>query len=296
MAEPFDLLPASELAALGIRPHEPLAFELLRRKAGHLVCRIRTGRAWRVLKSFDTPDALEPAVYALLEGCGIPTLPVHARTDRSLLLEDLEHSRAWRLAREADMGRAETGIALAGWYRSLHRAGYEALRHPETLPPGLHAWVDELTGEALTEAGLRLGLTGSPAWGAALQAIDSLRDKAQAGLQTFNYDDFARENLALSRGKTRLQAIVFDYDRFSLGAAYSDWHNVTWSLEGAAREAFAETYGPVSETERRLDAPLSNLSGLLEASRRANVPTWARPLLEEVANGALERSIQAALE
>jgi len=81
---------------------------------------------------------LEPKIYTLLEQWRIQTLPIHARSDRSLLLEDLEHSQAG----EADLGRAETGFAVAGWYRSLHEAGREALKHPETLPPGQHAWVD----------------------------------------------------------------------------------------------------------------------------------------------------------
>ena len=296
MAENFDLLPSSHLAALGLRSSELLTSELLRRKAGHIVCRIQTRHGWHVLKWFESPDALEPKVYILLEGWGIPTLPVHARSDRSLLLEDLEQSRLWRKAVESDMSRAQTGLALAKWYRSLHQAGLEALRHPETLPSGLHAWVDELTEESLAVAGSRLGLTGKPAWAMALKGIEALKGRARICPQTFNYEDFARENLALSRGKGPLQAVVFDYDCFTLGAAYSDWRNVTSSLEGAAREAFAEAYGPVSKAERQLDLPLSVLFGLLEASRRVNVPGWACPLLEEVENGVLERSILKALD
>ena len=296
MAENFDLLPNPHLAALGLHSSDILTSELLRRKAGHVVCRIKTRRGWHVLKWFDTPDALEPKVYTLLAHWGIPTLPIHARTDRSLLLEDLEHSRVWRAAEEADMSRAETGFAVAEWYRSLHRAGREALKNPETLPSGLHAWVDDLTGETLAGAGSRLRLTGKPAWETVLQSIEALKIRAQACPQTFNYEDFAQENLALSRGKKSLQAVVFDYDCFTLGAAYSDWRNATYSLEGSARESFAEAYGPVSETEHRLDMPLSALFGLLVASRRANVPGWAHPLLEDVENGELERSIQSALD
>jgi len=79
---------------------------------------------------------------------------------------------------------------------------------------------------------------------------------------------------------------------FTLRVAYSDWRNETYSLECPGQEAFAEAYGLVSETERRVDLPLSVLSGLLVASRRANVPGWARPLLEDVENGILEYSIQ----
>jgi len=296
LAESFTLIPKPDLAALGICYSDFKTSELLRNKAGHIVCRVKTRRGWHVLKWFDTPDALEPRIYTLLETWGIPTLPVHARTDRALLLEDLEHSRAWRTAGEADMSRAETGVAVAEWYRSLHRAGSEALKHPELLPAGLHAWVEELSGETLRLAGSRLGLSGKPAWETALHSLEALKARARLCPQTFNYEDFAQENLALSRGKGPLRAVIFDYDCFTLGAAYSDWRNVTSSLEGAARDAFAEAYGLVSEAERRLDTPLAALFGLLMASRRANVPAWARPLLEDVENGALECSIQIALD
>jgi hypothetical protein len=285
----------SQLTALGLRFSDIFASEILRHKAGHIVCRIKTGHGWYVMKWFDAPDALEPKVYTLLEHWRVPTLPVHVRTERSLLLEDIGHSHFWHEASEADMSRAETGIAVARWYRALHQAGREALEHPETLPSGLHAWVDTITEEALVETGLRLGLTRKPAWNMALKSTEALMIRAHGCQQTFNYEDFARENLALSRGENPLQAVVFDYDCFSLGMAFSDWRNVTFSLEGAARDAFIAAYGPVSEVERGLDIPLSTLFGLLTASRRENVPGWARPLLENVENGALERSIQSAL-
>jgi hypothetical protein len=48
--------------------------------------------------------------------------------------------------------------------------------------------------------------------------------------------------------------------------------------------------------EARLDLPLSSLHGLMMASRRENVPGWARPLLESVDNGDLERSVRQALD
>lgn len=155
--------------------------------------------------------------------------------------------------------------------------------------------MDDLTWKTLAVAGSRLSLTGKPSWETILQSIEVLKIRAQACPQTFNYEDFSQENLALSRGKKSLRAVIFDYDCFTLGAAHSDWRNVTYSLEGAARESFAEVYSPVSETECRLDLPLSNLYGLLVASRCANVPGWARPLLEDVEDGKLERSIQNAL-
>jgi len=298
-----EILPDEDLAALGLSRGEVCAAELLRFKSGHFVCRLKAGRSWRILKGFDSPDVLEPQVYALLRRYEIPTLSLHGCTRQALLLEDLAHSRSWRNASAADMRRRETGLAVADWYHRLHTVGREALRHPEALPPPLHAWVDELMPAALSAAGIRLGLAGKAAWEFALRHAETLCARARACPQTFNYEDFARENLAVSRRGPR-RAVVFDYDCFTLGMAYSDWRNVTYSdwrnvtysLEGPARESFIEAYGSVSEIEARLDLPLSNLHGLVLASRRENVPGWARPLLESVENGELERSVSKALE
>jgi hypothetical protein len=48
--------------------------------------------------------------------------------------------------------------------------------------------------------------------------------------------------------------------------------------------------------ERRLVLPLPTLYGLMAVSGRENVPGWARPLLEEVENGKLNRAIHTVLE
>ena len=189
------------------------------------------------------------------------------------------------------MSWAETGIAVAEWYRCLHRAGREALKRPETLPPGLHAWVDDLTGEPLSAAGEKLALTGKPAWETALHNIEALKARAQACPQTFNYDDFDRENLALSQGKNPLRAVIFDYDCFTLGVTYDDLCNVSFSLKGAARAAFAEAYGPVSETERRLELPLINAlwpAGSLPARKRARLGTSAAGRCRKWGAGTLD--------
>jgi len=281
---------------LGIPPAKISVVETLRQKGGHTVCRLKVGRTWHVLKWFEEDNALEPQVYDLLERYGIPTLPVHARTGQSLLLEDLSHSRDWRLANLNDMTRVETGLALAAWYRSLHAAGYEALVRKEVLPVGLVPWMEQMTIENIGQAGRRLGIGHLPGWQVVLEQLETLKARARREPHTFNYEDFAHENLALSRCRSSLlQAVVFDYDCFTLGMAYSDIRNVMYSLEGKARQAFTEAYGPSSETERLLDIPLAAIYGLLVAAGRESVPGWARPLLDDVKCGRLESAIQDAL-
>jgi hypothetical protein len=224
---------------------------------------------------------------------GVPTLPVYENTGRALVLEDLQSSTAWRLAEPSDMERAATGVALATWYRDLHQAGYEALKEPGPRPEGVCPWVSEITVSALAKAGAWLKLDHTPAWGMAMRQVEVLKGKYLALPQTFNYHDFAAENLALSQDPGRpLRAIVFDYDCFASGAVYSDWRNVMYSLQGAAKASFQEYYGPIDEGERRLDRPLSILYGLVVASQREKMPSWASPLTKSVLNGELEHMIR----
>lgn len=295
MQDIFDLVPTTDLALLGIRPSEILEASLLRQRPTHYVFRVHLERGWFVLKWFAAETPIEPHIYQLLERNGVPTLPLYAISANALLLEDLENSPRWRQATKEDMHQAETGAALAVWYRRLHEAGLTAFQQQETMPIALRPWIDELSEDSLRLAGERLGIAENIGWQMVIQSVEVLKKKARACPQTFNYEDFAAENLALSRKTAPLQAIVYDYDCFTVGMAASDWRNVMSALEGAARQAFAQTYGPLSEAERLLDAPLATFYGLLTAAQRAAFPDWAKPLLESVHNGELERAVQDAL-
>jgi hypothetical protein len=292
----LDLVPLTDLGLLGIRSSEIRQFEILRKKESHVVCRLELERGWFILKWFKNEPALEPFVYQLLDHYHVPTLPVHAHTDRSLLLEDLEHSKFWRLATTEDMSNAATGLALAKWYQCLHHAGKQILQEEGVMPSLLQPWIEKLTEDNLTAAGKILDLENKSTWAECIRSLETLKAKARGCPITLNYDDFAQENLALSHDPQEpLSAVVFDYDCFTLGPAYTDWRNVIYSLDGSAREAFAEAYGPVSEIERLLDTPLATFFGLLAASQRKTIPGWARPLIESVEDGELLNSIHVAL-
>ena len=292
----LDDLDQAEFTALTAK-FSPEAIILLRTTSSHKLYRLTWGQSSYILKWCNFPSRCnEPKIYTLLNRYDIPTLPVYAHTDRALVLEDLLSSPERRLAEPLDMERAPTGVALAEWYRSLHQAGREALKASSLLLEGVFPWVSEITTPALAKAGALLKLDRIPAWGLAMQQVEALKEKYLALPQTFNYNDFAVENLALSRDTEKpLRAIVFDYDCFASGVAYSDWRNVMVSLQGAAKESFQENYGVIAESERRLDQPLSILYGLVVASQRNKIPLWANPLQESVINGELECMIREAL-
>ena len=284
------------------------SIELLRVRPHHQVYRVACQDQWFVLKVFDDPaHATEVHVYSLLERCSVPTLPVYKQTEQALLIEDLAHSHTWLAAHEADQDDARTGHAVAQWYRTLHAAGLAALQSPGDMhsggmPPAflsewVHEWVQVLDAPTLRAAGIVLDLKDVAGWRLAAETIERLKAAFRALPQTFNYNDFAMENLALSRddGPVR-EAIVFDYDQFSIGPAYSDWRNVMGCLQGDARRAFREAYGPVNDAERLLDEPLAGLYALALSAQRPQFPSWARPLLEWVRSGEMEQSVRRALE
>jgi hypothetical protein len=277
--------------------HFPLAslyhFDLLRERPAHCVHRLVAGEQRFILKSFISyQPAKEIQVYALLESLGVPTLPVHLRSSSFLLLEDLESNPDWRLAQPEDMRQEQVGRAVGAWYRRLHQAGRLVVQRAG-WPAYLHSWIDPLEEQALWQAGRKLGLEQVPAWQKALGRLEEWKAAYRAFPQTFNYSDFAAENLALSRQASRqpggqpLQAIVFDYDCFTTGSVYSDVRNVIFSLEGPARGAFQEVYGPWDPAEEIVDTPLSTLEGILVASQREHIPGWARPLIEAVKSGTI---------
>ena len=277
-------------------PEQIRQIETLRQRPGHMVYRIVCQDNSYVLKCFDCPDiATEVQVYDLLANCGEPTLPLYAHTDHALLLEDLEYSSTWRLARDTDLENLATGVAIAEWYRKLHQAGRETLKDTKSKPAFLHAWVEVISEQNLCASGACLGIKEEPVWSLALEHTQILKAAYLDLPQTFNYNDFALENLAFTR-QSPLRAVVFDYDQFCTGTAYSDWRNVVYSLHGPAQEAFEQAYGPVSEIECILDEPLSVLYSLIIASRRECFPGWAKPLLKMVKNGELDRRIHLAVD
>jgi hypothetical protein len=290
-----DQLPDMEFSTLGIQADQLRRVETIYRGGAHKVIRLQTGSASYILKWFSSPLPVEIQVYGLLERLGVPVLPVYALTERALLLEDLEYSQTWRLASEEDTAHAETGRAVAEWYRRLHAEGTEFLASPDEKPVYLLPWIEEISLLVLEKAAVKLDLANAPGWSVLLEMVEPLKQSYRTLPQTFNYNDFYWVNLALSRSRDPLRAVVFDYDCFRTGAVCSDWRNVVYSLSGEGRAAFIEAYGPVSETERALDEPLSELYGLVIASRRETVPGWARPILEGIRSGELYQKARAAL-
>ena len=290
---PQAALPAScDLASLGLAAEAVTSVEVICRRRINTVYRICCAGKWHVLKWIQRPEmSVELAAYELLGQRGVPLLP-HRPGKQALLLEDLDHCDAWRLAAEADMDREETGSAVAAWYRRFHDAGRRLLATNRGALGALRCEAEKVTAEGVRALAARLSLP-EPAMRTAAEQIVPIVQAILRQPQTLNYNDFHWSNLALSNTDAP-QAIVFDYHLLGVGMAYSDCRNVSTCLRGRGREAFWAACGPVNELERVLDAPVATLHGLLQAAESPRMPTWAGALMGQVLDGTLDRQLRQA--
>jgi len=272
-----------DLRPLGLDPAKVTGVALIHRKHGNRLCRVECGERSLVFKWFSDPaQATEVRAYSLLQEIGVPTLPLHGKTENALLLEDLTASPTWRRACGADVERAEVGAAVAEWYLLLHARGGEVLtRSPESVD-FLDREVDELDSRSITETGEKLGLAKNRVWRLAAESIESLKAALRSLPQTLNYNDFHWPNLALSR-EGAAQAVVYDYHLLGIGPRYSDCRNVAGSLGQRARAAFWEAYGPWTRGRRystnpfRPCSPYKQRRGVRDSrAGRENAFRWCR--------------------
>lgn len=299
--------------------------ETIREKAGGGVYRIQGKDGPCILKAFQRPeDRREIGNYRLLAGLGIPTLRVLAATERALVLEDLTASWQYRLGAPEDHANCRTAACLAEWYRCLHRQGRSLFRgggdapgegtatapaegtgengspHPpeaSSCRPGpVGSLYDEnklLTGPNLAAAARATGTQAAPFWPALEARFDALTGLLEKTERTLTYNDFYYTNLAVARDGTA--ALMFDYNLLGRGYAYADLRNVTSSLEGPARGAFLEAYGPFDPAEQKLDEVVSVLVSLILCCRQGSLPAWAAPMAAQIADGTLLRKLEDCL-
>jgi hypothetical protein len=271
--------------------------EILRQRQGHRIYRIWTVEGSWILKCFQpNSNTKEVQVYRMLHRYEVPTLPFQLLTENALLLLDLDQSETWRRADLEDMHKASTGKAVADWYKKLHAVGRMILcTHPQDMK-FLEPWVDVIQPQILEEVGHKLEIAEIPCWKLGITHCEEIIAKYKSFPQTFNYSDFAAENLAfVNKGGACLQAIVFDYDQFSIGTVCSDWRNVVYSLRGEALVTFKELYGRVSDREHKLDAVLSVQYGLIVAAGRIHFPDWGVTLRDLITTDTFSSRVQAAL-
>jgi len=295
MVELDDFRPDTAFLELGLDRGRLTSAVVVSDRGGRRTHRVRCGAESYILKSAaDWDAALEGRRYRLLEELGVPTLRVHGTTETAVLLEDLSVSERFRPAEPADCERAETGTALARWYRALHDAGRTYLQEAEVVPSCLRREYDLLDAETVLATGDTLGLAANPVWAQAAERLETLKSALRETGETLNYNDFHWSNVAVCRTHPVTEAVVYDYHLLGIGPACADCRNVAGGLSGPAREAFAADYGPVDERASLLDAPLAVLYALKVAADRGQRPGWAAPLVARAESGELAADLDRA--
>ena len=223
---------------------------------------------------------LEWLFYRTLRENGVATIEndrVHACV---LLLEDLAVSADWRLANEADIAKATIGEACAKWCQAFHGAGRLALTKEPTLRQTLRWEYDAINECSLDWAGQALALANRAVWGQACEIAERLVALVRPRVNTFTYNDFHYVNLAVAKRDESVISL-FDFDHSGKGFAESDYRNVASGLCGEALRRFKEEMSP-DPLLWAIDAILSTLYGLIEASRRDKIPVWAGEMIEDL--------------
>ena len=271
-----------EFERLGIKTEK---IEKMREKDGIALLKIKTKEKSFVFKYFYNKDyRREIKIYDILKDLGIETIEVFAKTEKSILMEDISESGEYRLGTEEDMSDKDTAKAIAKWYKKLHAAGYEYLKiHSEDF----YSENAVITRENLAFIKDKTKTDKLPVWKIINDNFPLIKNKIESMKKTFNYNDFYYTNLVVSKDKSK--AFMFDYNLFGKGPAYSDINNVCWSLSEEAKEAFLDEYGKIDEHEKFVAETAMVLSSLFFACKREEFPDWGRKLLEELKTGFDEK-------
>lgn len=271
-----------EFERLGIKTEK---IEKMREKDGIALLKIKTNEKSFVFKYFYNKDyRREINIYDILKDLGIETIEVFAKTEKSILMEDISESGEYRLGTEEDMSDKDTAKAIAKWYKKLHAAGYEYLK---THSEDFYSENAVITRENLAFIKDKTKTDKLPVWKIINDNFPFIKNKIESMKKTFNYNDFYYMNLVVSKDKSK--AFMFDYNLFGKGPAYSDINNVCWSLSEEAKEAFLDEYGKIDEHEKFVAETAMVLSSLFFACKREEFPDWGKELLEELKTGFDEK-------
>lgn len=251
---------------------------LIRDKDGVIVARVRYGGKTAVLKCFEKHEfRREIANYEVLQNCGVPTIAVLAKTERSILLEDISASPAYRLGEESDLSDPLVVKAIARWYKTLHTRGEAYVQeHGE----GMYEEWDEFTLENVLAVRDRFALSDCEGLNLIIENFDELRQSMDAAQRTLAYNDFYYTNMVVKKDLT--EALMFDYNLLGKGCFASDIHNVTYWFSDENKALFFAEYGEVDEKLLRLDRIAAPIVTLISAMKRDIFPEWAKEAKNEL--------------
>ena len=264
-----------ELRCYGLSGREAA---LIRHKDGVIVAKVRTDGGTAILKAFENETfRREIRNYEILQRCGVPTIAVLGKSERSILLEDIDASGVYRLGEERDLHDPAAIEAIARWYRTLHTNGSRYVRQ---YGAGMYEEWDLLTAENLERIRERFDLAENKGLRAVREHFSELRALLDAAPRTLTYNDFYYTNLIVRRDAS--EALMFDYNLLGKGCCVSDIHNVIYWLDEENRKRFFAVYGDADARLMLLDRICAPAVSLVSAAERNIFPDWAREAVAEL--------------
>ena len=264
----------------------------IRCKDGVSVYRIGINNKSYILKHLvNESDRREIENYGILNMLGIQTISLIAKTDCSLLLQDIEQSDEWRLGTSEDLNDKEVAVQIAKWYKQLHASGKNYLA---TYNGKMYDESDVITKENIEFIKAKTSTESNPVWEIINNNFALIKERILQTEKTMNYNDFYYTNLIVAKDKS--SAFMFDYNLLGKGYAYSDIRNVCSSLGVEAKTAFLSEYGTFDKNEIIIDNVASTIATLYFACKREKFPYWGYSELEKVKNGCLHNAVKELIE
>ena len=252
---------------------------LIRNKDGVTVARVHCGEKTAILKFFENEVfRREIENYDILQRCGIPTIAVLGKSNRSLLLEDLESSGSYRLGRESDFEDTDVIRAIAGWYKTLHASGAGYVRQHGR---GMYEEWDCFIRENIAAVRDRFGLAGLRGLDLLEENFALIRGRMDEAPRTLTYNDFYYTNLAVRKDGS--EALMFDYNMLGKGCYVSDIRNVICWFSEENKNLFLSVYGEPDRDLMLLDEICSPVISLCSAMNRGIFPDWAKEAADDLA-------------
>ena len=246
-----------------------------------------------VLKQFDNEDDRREILnYRILQRHGIPTIKTFLLGEDSLIMEDVDASKDWRLGQEEDIADTQVAEGLARWYFAFHEAAADV--------PELHSLFFEF--DSITEESLEMLISKLPNATETFRYVQNhyskFRKLIYTPVFTLTYNDFHWSNFVVRKDKSA--AMMFDYNLLGRGYRFSDFMNICWSMPSPVKAAFMDTYNGLfaeqhghsrheaDAAEKRIDDVAGPLYALIVAfTDRAEFPSWAQGQKDEAVDGTL---------
>ncbi len=224
--------------------------------------------------------------YLLFKELNIPTINLYYINESSIILEDINESKHYRLGQKEDLGHPKVAKGLIKWYQTFHKKSTLYLNENKALLKELYSEYDCVTKDVVIDVLNKSNVLHHEYWQLFLKEFNRIKSLIEKHTVCLTYNDFYYTNFIVS--KDFEEVIMYDYNFIGKGFIYSDIRNVSASLKGEAKETFLNHYTKYEPIEKAIDEIFSPIFTLYEAYKRDVFPNWANDELRKIKSGELK--------